>query len=682
MTDNNVEVEVDNEDDIVEYNLLPDIQDTVNNTYKNKNVLFTDGNKTRYSYVTNSNVVRFYQDKVQYDLLKGKNKCPTEEMIIQVSDIDSLDDDIFNKLDLPFNIGNNMTNTTSCGYELTNIFLKPTISQSNLEPTTYVGCYNINNIINKSPDQTNENYNFNSCKYLAYQTGNTYFGLINTGVGKNKCFLTNEIPTTSTSLTSTVFNPTYPNNSELIKNEITIPFIPITSLSQSSINYIKVNDSPNRINTSLCGYDLSDNKIGYFGTSIPGKINVTKLTLDVYGNLNIIDNNLNKYSIYRRPDSIIPKAQELWTINNIIASGGKLRINKSMVSYNKKYNLTLNDKGELKYVYYTSAIRCDLINKVNFGKTINDTLKTVSLYKFNNNIVNPATYVKENNKINTQYAYVDKNGNKKIYPQSMLKLDLTYNQLPNYDMLGNDKIQSGITNESKCKTTCNNDNSCYGYTFNNGICNLKSNYSYIVPSTNTIKIRNQTIISNEYCNSTVNNLGSSEWNTFKTDSSMNPNYKCVDILNEGFQNLNYSDITEAMEVTPDPSDFVYPPIIGTTEEKNTYKTSINRQNRSIIDAANSNNLDLNVINNFSNYDAQTNQDNTNYAIYGRNKTNFVNFINGNGNTNITESMINMNTLDELLGDTDLMIVQEKYKNIFWSILAIGTFIFTISNLKK
>ena len=41
-----------------------------------------------------------------------------------------------------------------------------------------------------------------------------------------------------------------------------------------------------------------------------------------------------------------------------------------------------------------------------------------------------------------------------------------------------------------------------------------------------------------------------------------------------------------------------------------------------------------------------------------------------------------NTVDSMLFDGDLIQLQSKYRNIFWSVLAIGTIIFTLSNIKK
>jgi hypothetical protein len=44
--------------------------------------------------------------------------------------------------------------------------------------------------------------------------------------------------------------------------------------------------------------------------------------------------------------------------------------------------------------------------------------------------------------------------------------------------------------------------------------------------------------------------------------------------------------------------------------------------------------------------------------------------------------IKMNTINEMLNDGNLLITQKRYQNVFWSILAIGTIVFTIANLKK
>jgi hypothetical protein len=50
--------------------------------------------------------------------------------------------------------------------------------------------------------------------------------------------------------------------------------------------------------------------------------------------------------------------------------------------------------------------------------------------------------------------------------------------------------------------------------------------------------------------------------------------------------------------------------------------------------------------------------------------------------NMQEGMINMDTIDAMMNDGDLINLQSKYINICWSILAIGTVIFTIANIKN
>lgn len=41
-----------------------------------------------------------------------------------------------------------------------------------------------------------------------------------------------------------------------------------------------------------------------------------------------------------------------------------------------------------------------------------------------------------------------------------------------------------------------------------------------------------------------------------------------------------------------------------------------------------------------------------------------------------------NTIDSMSFDSNLMSLQSKYQNVFWTFLAIGTVLFTITNIKK
>ena len=89
---------------------------------------------------------------------------------------------------------------------------------------------------------------------------------------------------------------------------------------------------------------------------------------------------------------------------------------------------------------------------------------------------------------------------------------------------------------------------------------------------------------------------------------------------------------------------------------------------------------------YSTLTQKLNDSNEKYSTYDSNDKKYRNFIDSNGNyngsVNYREPMMNMNTVDEMLNDTDLLLLQQKYLNIFWGILAIGSIVFTITNLKK
>jgi hypothetical protein len=52
------------------------------------------------------------------------------------------------------------------------------------------------------------------------------------------------------------------------------------------------------------------------------------------------------------------------------------------------------------------------------------------------------------------------------------------------------------------------------------------------------------------------------------------------------------------------------------------------------------------------------------------------------NTNNMEGMLNMNDINGMLSNTDLLVLQENYNYIFWSVLAIGIVTITINIIKK
>lgn len=53
-----------------------------------------------------------------------------------------------------------------------------------------------------------------------------------------------------------------------------------------------------------------------------------------------------------------------------------------------------------------------------------------------------------------------------------------------------------------------------------------------------------------------------------------------------------------------------------------------------------------------------------------------------GTQNVKEFMLNMQDLNAMISDTDLIVLQNNYQYMLWSIIALGTIIITVNALKK
>jgi hypothetical protein len=54
----------------------------------------------------------------------------------------------------------------------------------------------------------------------------------------------------------------------------------------------------------------------------------------------------------------------------------------------------------------------------------------------------------------------------------------------------------------------------------------------------------------------------------------------------------------------------------------------------------------------------------------------------NKTNNMLEPMLNMTDLDAMLTDTDLLVLQNNYQYIMWSIVAVGLISVTINTIKR
>ena len=56
--------------------------------------------------------------------------------------------------------------------------------------------------------------------------------------------------------------------------------------------------------------------------------------------------------------------------------------------------------------------------------------------------------------------------------------------------------------------------------------------------------------------------------------------------------------------------------------------------------------------------------------------------NTSSSSNKIESMMNMDDLNAMISDSDLLVLQNNYRYILWSILAVGSVVVTINTFKK
>lgn len=131
--------------------------------------------------------------------------------------------------------------------------------------------------------------------------------------------------------------------------------------------------------------------------------------------------------------------------------------------------------------------------------------------------------------------YVDMDGKKREYPEHMVTLDNTYENLGNYDSYGND-IEGGLNKNStieKCKSWCNNNDNCYGFVFNNNTkwCfpkskNMWPNNSKRIPNiSSNLYIRNKKV-DNKNCSNSMNIIDAERINNIPDGKIMNVDTLC------------------------------------------------------------------------------------------------------------------------------------------------------------
>jgi len=312
--------------------------------------------------------------------------------------------------------------------------------------------------------------------------------------------------------------------------------------------------------------------------------------------------------------------------NNTIMHNNGLNQGEYIISSDKRFKITLTTDGVLKYVYYIKSDICRQQKNGRYTGNMVDNISGAAIYNIPDLSFEP-------DMCNNSAGYVSGSGQLHPYTKE------SYAYGDNYLIFKNSDIDGGMSNNSIttqnmeiCKQTCNSMQDCGGFTYDSSnVCTIKSgclSKSSIIPTDpakqQTLRIRTKSLPKSKIKQKSV---------SLDTYNSFAP--------------------FEAITLTSD-MQFI--------QMKDVPATAINTSvlsSKSTIDK---------LTQNITNIESNNNQINL--------------FTKKNTQSNIIESMMNIDTANEMLNDGDLINLQSKYINICWSILAIGTVIFTIANLKK
>ena len=247
-------------------------------------------------------------------------------------------------------------------------------------------------------------------------------------------------------------------------------------------------------------------------------------------------------------------------------------------------------------------------------------------------------------------AYIDINNGLHKYPDDMLAFDNTYTEMPGFTpspSVGTTVTAPTGSSEPLCKTACNSDTTCAGYTFMNSTCK-KYTETQIYPKGDRIlfdgaaadTVLNKTYIRNKKisdsnsshysCNKVVNNVNSSVYSSYPaTDPNpMTTTQKCALglILDPKMSTLATKSATAVTS-----GGTVKSAINGIYTNQNTLKNTINTKTTAIETGLAS-------------------QDEVKRKIDKYEESN--------------------NTSTATVSDTELLLVSDNYKYILWSIVTV------------
>jgi hypothetical protein len=244
-------------------------------------------------------------------------------------------------------------------------------------------------------------------------------------------------------------------------------------------------------------------------------------------------------------------------------------------------------------------------------------------------------------------GFVDDDGNLSEYPSSMKGMSSSYIKFSNSDSPGND-IGGPIYNstQSACETKCNSMNDCAGYIFdtNQNLCWPKSKNMYpagskVPKSGDDLYIRQPSITTFPGSSKTTSYVDSIQWQNYKNTG------KPVSSTTFGTSGVLNSAQRQVLDQL--------------TGRLNLLASKITEKTNSLLSK------NVNINNQLSS-----------------NKTNFTNSANDFNAITSMDQSAQLNNINGIVKDTDIVVLQENYRYLVWSILAVGVVSLSLNVLKK
>lgn len=319
---------------------------------------------------------------------------------------------------------------------------------------------------------------------------------------------------------------------------------------------------------------------------------------------------------------------------NWISSGSTMAAGDFIGSNSGNMALMMQSDGNLVLYTFQNKINCQTMKDNNMGGGV----EANALYN---------NYIKGIKQNMGQMAYIDENSELHMYPSDNRKLTNSYTTYENTDSAGNDIPGAAYGNSTveQCESSCNNNKNCYGYTFDTrdgrNTCNPKNSSTYPVGQRSLVTGVNL-FVKNVEPEATPISVSNS---TTNTDTLTYQHY-----VNGGAMGNEY----------------------GLSNATAQQQQALKKMQARLTELSNILNNETNT---FQNHDQQVNQQGTK-NMFGLN-----NYLNEIQTTN--EKITNFSSnVDNILNDSDIVVLQHNYNYLFWSILAAGTVLVTMNIVKK